>query len=64
LAAPAKQIAEEMGDVFTNRRATEVTGKDGGPVEGNVTYNFSNLSDADLAALRAELSRPDEEHEA
>ena len=59
-----EQAAKEMGDVFTNRRATEMTGKDGGPVEGNVTFNFSQLSDADLATLRAELNRPDEEDEA
>jgi hypothetical protein len=33
-AALLEQAAKEVGDVFTNRRATEVTGKDGGPVEG------------------------------
>jgi hypothetical protein len=56
-----EQAAKEMGDVFTNRRATEMTGKDGGPVEGSVVFNFSQLSDEDLATLRAELAREDDE---
>jgi hypothetical protein len=53
--------AKEVGDVFTNRRSTEMTGKGGGPVETAVTFDFSALSDEDLAALRAELAREDDE---
>jgi hypothetical protein len=56
-----EQAAKEVGDVFTNRRATEVIGKDGGPVEGHVVFNLKELSDEDLRALHDELSREDDE---
>jgi hypothetical protein len=55
-----EQAAKEVGDVFTNRRATEVTGAGGGPVEGNIVFNFKDLSDEDLARLRSELGEDDE----
>jgi hypothetical protein len=53
--------AKEVGDVFTNRRATEVTGAGGGPVEASVAFNFKDLTDEELAALHRELSRPEDE---
>jgi hypothetical protein len=37
-ASLAKQIAEEMGGAYTNRR--EITGKNGGPIAAGVTVRF------------------------
>lgn len=47
-----KQIAEEMGDVFTNRQKLEHTGKNGGPIETKPTIDLASLTDAELEAYR------------
>jgi hypothetical protein len=44
-----EMAAKEVGDLFTSRRATEVSGAGGGPVEQAVTFNFKELSDEELA---------------
>jgi hypothetical protein len=54
-----EQAAKEMGDVFTNRRATEVSGAGGGPIEATHFFNLKNLTDEELAALHRELSTPE-----
>jgi hypothetical protein len=41
-----------------NRRTTEVTGKDGGPVATASTFVLDSLSDEELEAWHRELSRP------
>jgi hypothetical protein len=58
-AALLEQAAKEVGDVFTNRRSTEMTGAGGGTIEASHVFDFSALSDEDLAAVLAELSKPD-----
>jgi hypothetical protein len=47
-----EQAAKEMGDVYTNRRSTPVSGADGGPVEMQQTIVLEHLTDEDLAAFR------------
>jgi hypothetical protein len=59
-----EMAAKEVGDVFTNRRATEMTGAGGGPIQATATFVLDKLSDEDLDALHRELLRPDEEDEA
>jgi hypothetical protein len=51
-AALLKQIAEEVGNVYTNRR--EYMGKDGGPIE---TRDVSLLTDDELDAERERVKR-------
>jgi hypothetical protein len=55
-----EMAAKEVGDVFTNRRATEVSGAGGGPIEAKLVFDFSSLSDEQLAEVLAELSKPDQ----
>jgi Uncharacterized conserved protein (DUF2280) len=47
-----EQAAKEMGDVFTNRCATELTGRDGGPVETRIGILRDALTDEELEELR------------
>lgn len=47
-----KQIAEEMGDVFTNRHKHELTGKNGGPIETKQRFDLAGMTDEELAAYR------------
>ncbi|WP_414461806.1 DUF2280 domain-containing protein [Hyphomicrobium sp. DY-1] len=47
-----KQIAEEMGEVYTNRHKLEHTGKDGGPIRSEQAVDLSGLNDEELAAYR------------
>lgn len=47
-----EQAAKEVGEAYTNKRVTEVTGKDGGPIE---TKDTSKMSDTELNARIREL---------
>jgi hypothetical protein len=38
VAALLEQIAKEMGNVYTNKRQTEMTGADGGPIEHSAVH--------------------------
>jgi hypothetical protein len=55
-----EQIAEEMGNVFTNKRQTEMTGADGGPMEFSVPA-LDHLTPGELDTMerfnRAQMAR-------
>lgn len=54
-----KQIAEEMGDVFTNRHKLEHTGRSGGPIETRAQppIDPTKLTTEELEAFDALLSK-------
>jgi hypothetical protein len=47
-----EQVAKEMGDVFTNRRAIEMMGKDGGPIEASHTFVLRRRNESLASANR------------
>jgi hypothetical protein len=47
-----EQIAKEVGGVFSNKRQTEMTGADGGPIEYSVPA-LDHLPAEELAAMKA-----------
>jgi hypothetical protein len=49
VAALLEQIAKEMGNVYTNKRQTEMTGADGRPIEHSAVPSLASVSDEDLA---------------